>query len=424
MVDSQLRIMTTLDQDEAKQPANRARIWGLPKNVFFLGFVSMLTDLSSEVAIRTLPLFLANVLGIKASIIGLIEGIADSTATLTRLLSGWLSDRLGKRKVLVTAGYGLSTFVKPVLYFATSWWHILIVRFLDRVGKGVRTAPRDALIADSSLPGERGRAFGFNKAMDPAGAMAGLAAAALIVYFSQGGSLGLTRLTYQYLVLLAVVPALLSFLLLLAFVRDVTPTTKIPDTMPDEADGRVLNPNFKRYLAVLVFFTLGNSSDAFLMLRAQNLGMSIGEIFALLAVFNLVSALCSYPAGRLSDRLGRKTLISAGWLIYAGVYLGFAVATSTAHVWALYLVYGVYEGVTAGVEKAFVADLVPVRVRGTAYGFFNTAIGISALPPSLIAGVLWQAISPPAPFVFGAALAFTGFIGLNVMVKKEPQALQ
>ncbi|MGI9068986.1 MAG: MFS transporter [Pyrinomonadaceae bacterium] len=412
-----------IDSEGSKQPTSTARFWGLPKNVFFLGFVSLLTDLSSEVAIRTLPLFLANVLGIKASVIGLIEGVADSTATLTRLLSGWLSDRLGKRKVLVTTGYGLSTFVKPVLYFATSWWHILIVRFLDRVGKGVRTAPRDALIADSCTPAERGRAFGFNKAMDPAGAMAGLAVAAVIVYFSQGGSLGLTRLTYHYLVLLAVIPALLSFLLLVAFVRDVAPVTKSLDTMPD-ADGRVLNPNFKRYLAVLIFFTLGNSSDAFLMLRAQNLGMSIGEIFALLAVFNLVSAVCSYPAGRLSDRLGRKSLISAGWLIYAGVYLGFAVATSAAHVWALYLIYGVYEGLTAGVEKAFVADLVPGHVRGTAYGFYNTAIGISALPASLIAGVLWQAISPPAPFVFGAALAFAGFIGLNVMVKKGPQASQ
>jgi MFS family permease len=190
--------------------------------------------------------------------------------------------------------------------------------------------------------------------------------------------------------------------------------------MNPDSKGSRFDANFKRYLGVMVFFTLGNSSDAFLILRAQNLGMGVGEIFALLAVFNLVSSLFSYPAGRLSDKLGRKALISIGWLMYAGVYLGFALATNVIHVWALYLVYGIYEGLTAGVEKAFVADLVPTQVRGTAYGFFNTAIGISALPSSLIAGILWQTISPGAPFIFGAALAFTALIGLNVFVKKGP----
>ena len=401
-----------------KEAGGERRVWGLPRNVFFLGLVSLFTDLSSEVAIRTLPLFLANVLGVKTSIIGLVEGIAESTATLTRLLSGWLSDRIGKRKALVTIGYGLSSFVKPLLYLVSSWSHVLAIRFADRVGKGIRTSPRDALIADSSLPSERGRAFGFNKAADPLGAMVGLAAAAAIVYYSQGGSLSLTRPTYQKLVLLAVIPGFISFFLLVALVRDVAPVTKAVVTIP-ELGGQRLGANFKRYLLVLVFFTLGNSSDAFLMLRAQNLGMSIGEIFALLALFNLVSSLLSYPAGRLSDRVGRKTLISIGWLIYAGVYLGFALATKIEHVWALYIVYGVYEGMTAGVEKAFVADLVSVRVRGTAYGFYNTAIGISALPSSLIAGILWQEINPAAPFVFGAALSFAALIGLNVLVKKR-----
>ncbi len=403
-----------------QRPQDSTRIWGLPKNVFFLGFVSLFTDFSSEVAIRSLPLFLSNVLGVKASLIGLIEGIAESTATLMRLFSGWISDKIGKRKVLVTMGYGFSSFVKPFLYFATSWLHVLAIRFLDRVGKGIRTSPRDALIADSCLESERGKAFGFNKTMDPLGAVAGLTGAAFLVYYSQGGMINLTRATYQNLVLLAVIPGFISFFLLLGLVHDVSDVTpKAAEAKPGSETPR-FDSNFKRYLAVMVFFTLGNSSDAFLMLRAQNLGMGIGEIFALLAAFNLVSSLFSYPAGKLSDKLGRKTLISIGWLVYAGVYFGFAIATSLVHIWGLYIVYGIYDGVTAGVEKAFVADLVPVRVRGTAYGLFNTAIGISALPSSLIAGILWQEIGPAAPFVFGAILAFMALIGLNMFVKKEP----
>lgn len=416
--------MGCIKQDPAgdeiiQRQENFQKIWGVPRNVFFLGFVSLFTDFSSEVAICTLPLFLSNVLGVKTSIIGLIEGIAESTATVMRFFSGWLSDKIGKRKILVTLGYGLSSFVKPFLYFAASWSYVLSIRFLDRVGKGIRTSPRDALIADSCSAEERGKAFGFNKMMDPLGAVGGLAAAALLVFYSQGGMLELTRLTYQNLVLLAIIPGFISFFLLLALVRDVGPAT--PKTVEKASDPEVLrrNTNFKRYLAVMIFFTLGNSSDAFLMLRAQNLGMGIGEIFALLAAFNLVSSIFSYPAGRLSDKVGRKALISIGWLIYAGVYLGFALATDIIHVWALYLVYGVYEGLTAGVEKAFVSDLVPANVRGTAYGLFNTAIGISALPSSLIAGILWQGIGPAAPFVFGAALAFTAFIGLNLLVKKD-----
>jgi len=412
--------MNDLVRDKMFQhPETKLRIWGLPRNVFFLGFVSLFTDFSSEVAIRSLPLFLSNVLGVKASIIGLIEGIADSTATLMRLFSGWISDKIGKRKVLVTWGYGISSFSKPFLYFAASWLHVLAIRFLDRVGKGIRTSPRDALIADSSLENERGKAFGFNKTMDPLGAVGGLVCAALLVYYSQGGMVNLTRATYQNLVLLAIIPGFISFFLLLTLVHDVATATPKAAGVKVGSEASRFDSNFKRYLAVMLFFTLGNSSDAFLMLRAQNLGMGIGEIFALLAVFNLISSLFSYPAGRLSDRLGRKTLISLGWLVYVGVYLGFALATHIVQIWALYMIYGVYEGLTAGVEKAFVADLVGANARGTAYGFFNTAIGISALPSSLIAGILWQEIGPAAPFVFGAILAFMALLGLNIFVKKE-----
>ena len=391
----------------------KGKIGGIPRNVFFLGLVSMFTDFSSEVAVRTLPLFLSNVLGVKTSIIGLIEGIADSTATLMRLASGWLSDKIGKRKVLVTAGYGLSSFVKPFLYLATSWHHVLVIRFLDRIGKGIRTSPRDALIADSSAKEERGKAFGFNKAMDPLGAFLGLIMASALVYFSQGALLNLSGITYRKLVILSVIPGLASFIILVAFVREAP--HKVSKSKKETAgDGNIsrFDANFKRYLAVMILFTLGNSSDAFLILRAQNLGMNIGQIFAMLALFNLVSSLCSYPAGRLSDTLGRKKLISLGWLVYAGVYLGFAFATDIVHIGALYLVYGIYDGLTAGVEKAFVADLVPEWMRGTAYGFFSTAVGISALPSSFLAGVLWQRLGPPAPFLFGALLSLTALLGV------------
>lgn len=398
-------------------PRERIKILGLPKNVFFLGLVSMFTDFSSEVAVRTLPLFLSNVLGVKTSVIGLIEGIADSTATLMRLVSGWLSDKIGKRKVLVTTGYGLSSFVKPFLYLATSWVYVLMIRFLDRIGKGIRTSPRDALIADSCSENERGKAFGFNKAMDPLGAFTGLAIAAAIVYISQGSMLNLSKITYQNLVLLAVIPGFISFFILVAFVRDAPHGISRDSKIETSPEVLRFDSSFKRYLVVIVFFTLGNSSDAFLMLRAQNLGMSIGQIFAVLAAFNLISSLCSYPAGKLSDRIGRKALISIGWIVYAGVYLGFAVATEIWHILGLYLIYGIYDGLTAGVEKAFVADLAPAQIRGTAYGFFNTAVGISALPSSLIAGILWQEIGPAAPFVFGAVLALLALMSLNVMVK-------
>jgi MFS family permease len=386
----------------------------LPRNVYSLGLVSFLNDLSSEVTIRILPLFLSNVLGVKISIIGLIEGVAESTSTLLRIFSGWLSDRLNKRKPLVVLGYGLSSFVKPLLYFAYSWLYVFGIRFADRLGKGIRTAARDALIADSCGASVWGRAFSFQRAMDTAGSVLGLLMAAGLIYYKQKGMFVLTQPAYQLLVILAVIPAILCFITLLAWVKE-TPRP-IPIDPPDRNHDLVgLGKPFKKYLFIIFAFTLGNSSDAFLILRAQHMGMDISQIFLFMAFINIVASLSALPAGILSDRIGRQWLINLGWLIYALVYLGFAAAGALWYLWFLFPIYGLYYGLTKGVERALVADLVPVERRGTAFGLFNAAIGIGALPASLLAGWMWQVWGARAPFFFGAIMAFIALASFNLI---------
>lgn len=396
----------------AKTEAIRNQAIQLSPTVRALGLVSLLNDFSSEVAVRTLPLFLANVLGVRIAIIGLIEGIAESTATLLKLVSGYLSDRTGRKKSLALWGYGFSNFTKPLLYFATSWGLVLLVRFLDRVGKGIRTAPRDALIADVTPPELRGRAFGFNKAMDKAGGFLGLIVAAGVLYSTQQNTLTLTRESYEWLVLLAVLPGLLAVGIMAWWVEDCpqSPVKSSPALIWSEMTGR-----FWAFIAVLTIFTLGNSSDAFLMLRAQTVGFSTVEIFLVVAAFSLTIAMTSTKGGTLSDTFGRRGLIISGWLIYAVIYLGFAFASARWHIWILYMGYGLYYGAFLGASSAIVAELVPQHLRGTAYGIFNAALGVTALPASLLAGLLWDWYGPAAPFLFGAALAVVAAIGLLIL---------
>ena len=379
--------------------------------------MSLLNDISSEVTVRTLPLFLANVLGVKTGIIGLIEGLAESTATLLKLASGVFADRSGKKKGLTLWGYGLSGFTKPLLFFATGWPLVLVVRVLDRIGKGIRTAPRDALIADVTAPEYRGRAFGFNKAMDRAGAVAGLLLAAGILYFGGTGQVALTRENYQALVLLSVVPGIAAILVLARWVHE-RPRPASTKASSVRLAWRGLDTRFKVYLVFLVIFTLGNSSDAFLMLRAQTLGFRPAEIFLALAAVSLVITLSSTPAGALSDWLGRRRLIVTGWVIYAVIYLGFAFASSTWHVWVLYLGYGLYYGAFAGAASALVADLVPAELRGTAFGLFDGAVGVAAFPASVLAGLLWDRYGAPAPFRFGGALALVAAGGMLAVLPR------
>ncbi|MGA7678276.1 MAG: MFS transporter [Dehalococcoidia bacterium] len=402
--------------------AERKRIFGLNPNVFFLGLVSFLTDVSSEMIFTVLPLFLANILGVAAVTIGFIEGVAESTASLLKVFSGWLSDRLGQRKSLAVIGYGLSTLAKPFMYIATTWGLVLGVRFADRLGKGVRTAPRDALVADSVSAGQRGKAFGLHRAMDTSGAALGLVAAAAIVFFFQKGALELIRNTYHWLVLIGIVPAVLALFMFL-FIREAKKDSSTQSQSgclgksPQDAKAG-FDSRFKLFLGIMFLFTLGNSSDAFLILRAQNLGNSVIYILLMLILFNVVYAAVSIPAGVLSDKLGRRRIIVLGWLVYALTYLGFAVASTSWQIWLLFSLYGVYYGLAEGVARAFVADLVPEDRCGTAYGLFHGVVGITLLPASVIAGWLWQAVSPAAPFYFGAGLAFLAMIGLFALVRE------
>jgi MFS family permease len=402
------------------QIAERKRVFGLNPNVFFLGLVSFLTDVSSEMIFTPLPLFLANILGAATVVIGFIEGVAESTASLLKIFSGWLSDKLGKRKSLAFIGYLLSTLAKPFMYIATTWGLVLGVRFADRFGKGVRTAPRDALVADSVSAEQRGKAFGFHRAMDTSGAAFGLVAAAAIVFFLQKGALELVRGTYQWLVMIGIIPAVLA-LFMFFFVRESKRGSSpqryaVCSEKSAQSAKAGFDNRFKLFLGIMFLFTLGNSSDAFLILRAQNLGNCVLYILLMLILFNVVYATISIPAGILSDKLGRKRIILLGWLVYALTYLGFAMTSVSWQIWLLFALYGVYYGLAEGVARAFVADLVPEDRCGTAYGLFHGVVGITLLPASLIAGWLWQAISPAAPFYFGAGLAFLAMIGLLALV--------
>jgi len=367
--------------------------------------------------INLVPLFLSNVLGVRTNLIGLIEGVAEATASLLKLFSGWLSDKLRQRKWLAVAGYALSALSKPFFYVANSWQAVAAVRWADRFGKGIRTAPRDALVADSVSEEQRGLGFGIQRAADTAGAFLGILVAMLVVWLSQRGNLGLTAATFRTIVLISLVPAVLAVASLAVGARDVSVTKQRP--APKFAL-RSLGRQFVTFMLIVGLFDLGNSSDAFLVLRAQERGLNVLGILGMLATFNLVYTLVSAPAGLLSDRIGRRQLVIGGWLVYALIYCGFALAGRAWQVWVLYALYGVYYGLAYGTAKAMIADIVPEAVRGTAYGTYNAVLGILDLPASLIAGLLWDGLpalgfsgfGAPAPFFFGATLALLAAIAM------------
>jgi len=385
----------------------------LPRNVWAVSLTSFFMDISSEMVINILPLFLSNVLGVGTNVIGLIEGIAEATASLLKVFSGWLSDWLRARKWLAVAGYSISTLAKPFFYFANAWTSVLAVRWADRVGKGVRTAPRDALVADSIDESQRGLAFGFHRAADTGGAMLGLLIALGVVWAAQSASTELGRRTFQIVVLASLIPAALAVLSLALGAEDVPVTSQRERPV---VTFKGLGKPFLAFMVIVGLFDLGNSSDAFLVLRAQERGLNVLGILGMLVTFNLVYTLVSTPAGSLSDRVGRRKLIVGGWLAYAAIYFGFAVAGMGWHVWVLYTLYGVYYGLAYGTTKAMVADIVPAELRGTAYGTYNAVLGLLDFPASLIAGLLWQGVGswkgfgPSAPFLFGATLALIAAI--------------
>ena len=387
-----------------KQEADmeETRIAGFSRNVFFLGLTSLFTDIASEMVYPLIPIFLTSVLGAPIAVVGLVEGIAESTASLAKAYSGRLSDRLGRRKSLAVIGYGMAMAAKPLLALSVIWPQVLAARFIDRLGKGVRTSPRDALIADSSTPGEYGRSFGFHRGMDTVGAALGPLLAFVL--------LPLLRNNFRLFFVLALIPAALGVMVLAAFVRETPEAALEGGPLPTF---RGFDRRFKLFLLVIFVFTLGNSSDAFLILRARNLGVAVVLIPIVYFTFNMVHALLATPVGALSDRIGRKTVIALGYIFYALVYLGFGLAGSQLAVWLLFPAYGFYYAFSEGIFKAFTADIIPPERRGTAFGLLNLTLGIGLLPAALIAGWLWQAVSPRAPFFFGSAvslLALTLFI--------------
>ena len=397
------------------------RFFGLNVNIFFLGMVSLLTDASSEMIFTLVPLFLSNVLGATPTIIGLIGGLSESADALFRILSGWFSDKIGKRKPMAIIGYSISTIAKGFMYLAASWGGVLTVRFSDRVGKGVRTSARDALVADSVSSAERGKGFGLHRAMDTTGALLGLLIAALVIYLVQGRGLELGLEAYRWLVVIGVIPAVLSVLVLLVFVRDRRTQSSFDSKQPEQSYvpySTGLDSRFKLFLVIMAVFTLGNSSDFFVILRAQDLGASVLYITLILVLHNATYALISMPAGILSDRMGRRKIITLGWFIYALAYLGFAVATDIWQVWLLFALYGVYYGIVEGVARAYVADLVSEDQRGTAYGLYHGVVGFTLLPASLIAGWLWQNVNPAAPFYFGSGLALLAMLGIMTLMRE------
>lgn len=390
------------------QPVGRDRFLSFSRNVFFLGLTSLFTDISSEMIYPLIPIFLTTVLGAPVAIVGLIEGIAESTASVLKAYSGWLSDRLNKRKALTLTGYGLAAAGKPLLALSFVWPQVLFARFIDRVGKGIRTSPRDALIADSSLKKEYGKSFGFHRAMDTAGAAIG----PLIAF----AVLPLLHNNFRLYFSLAIIPAAIGVIVLALFVKE---TTHSVNGDKPKFDLKLFDRRFKLFLLVVLVFTLGNSSDAFLILRAKNLGIAVVFIPLVYFVFNSVYAIFSTPIGALSDRVGRKVVILTGFIIYSLVYLGFAIAKQPLTVWLLFAGYGFYYAFTEGIFKAFTADLVAPNLRGTAYGLLNMALGIALFPASLGAGWLWQKVSPSAPFFFGATMSLLALILFIVLIPND-----
>ncbi len=393
----------------------------LPRNVFAISLVSLLNDASSEIIYPLLPLFLSLTLGLSRKEIGIIEGTAESVSSLLKLFAGYFSDRLGRRKGLVVFGYALASFARPFIAFASNIYQVFAIRFADRVGKGIRSAPRDAMIADAATLKQRGLAFGFHRAMDHAGAIIGPLLGYAILLFVATNADTPQAGDYSKIFLFASVPALAAVLVAAFFVREKKREERVDaaNLQPPRFSLRGFNGNFKIFLVLVALFTLSNSSDAFLLLRANNAGISVKTIPLLWAALHISKVVSSLIGGGLSDKLGRRTLIASGWLLYAAVYAGFAFVSSAGMAWVLFLVYGIYFGLAEGAEKALVADLVRPDQRGTAYGLYNLAFGITVLPASILMGTIWDWYGAPTAFIFSAGIGACAAALLLLLIKPK-----
>ncbi|MDO8588871.1 MAG: MFS transporter [Armatimonadota bacterium] len=421
-----------MKSDSANQPgaadsgerAEKRKVFGVSPTVFTLGIVSFLTDVSSEMLVPIVPQFLRFVIGAPALSIGLIEGIAESTASVLRVWAGYLADRFGRPKLLTVIGYGLSALTKPFYIFSSNWYHVLAIRFGDRLGKGIRSAPRDVLIAEATEESVRGRAFGFHRAMDTAGATLGPLVILLLVWLLAGKLpaelVGQNRRVYTIIFVAASVPAVLGWLALVFFVRERR--REEDDAKKPELKLSALDARFRFFLVIVTLFSIGNSSDAFLVLRARSAPINMGfmEFLWVYVVFNAISAVVSLRSGILSDKIGRKPVVIAGWLVFSVVYFGMGRASSAASIWAWFLIYGFYYGMTEGILRAYAVDLAPRQLRGTAVGAYYTFTGVALLPASIIAGALWDKVGPSAPFYYGSITSLAAVVLLALLPAKSP----
>jgi MFS family permease len=424
-------------------PIDRPARFGITPPVWLLGWVSLFTDMASETIYPLLPLFLTQVLGAGAMSLGVIEGAADAANSGLKILSGWLSDRWGSPKKLVLAGYGLASAVRPLIAFVTVWPQVFAIRFVDRLGKGIRGAPRDAMLADLAPEHARGRVFGFHRAMDHAGAVTGPLLASVFLYFFPEH--------YRTLFGLTIVPGVIVMLILVrvpdrrrtppvgsGFSRTTPGSSTAPvasgfSRAPSDSSAPPVGSGFSRTttwrlgaafyraMAIILLFSLGNASDAFLLLRLSDLGVATFWIPLLWSALHVVKVASSLVGGALSDRFGRRALIAIGWVMYALVYAGFGFSDSLPIVIAIFLSYGLYFGLTEGNEKAWVADMAPPQARGTAFGIYNAALGAGSLGASLLFGFLWTRVSPQTAFLTGAGLAMAAAALLYLVVRPEPR---
>jgi MFS family permease len=386
---------------------NKKSFFGLSRNVFFTGLVSFFMDISSEMIYPLVPLFLTSVLGVNKSVIGLIEGVAESTASLLKAFAGWFSDRIGRRKSLMIIGYGISVLSRPIIATANIWQQVFASRFTDRLGKGIRTAPRDAIIAESTEPSHFARAFSFHRAMDTMGAVVGPALAIIL--------LELFSNNYRKIFWLSMAPGIIAVLLIIVFIRE---KRKNPGTGTERPRLTLNHFSWKAkfFIIIATIFAIGNSSDVFLILRAGQVGVPTVMIPAIYLMFNLVYSLSAIPAGIAADKFGRKRIILLGFILFAVLYYGFARAGNVTAIWVLFSMYGLFMGLTEGIQKAFLASIIPQDFKATAFGVYGTCVGLAMFPASLIGGLLWDHVSPSATFYFGAITATISAILFVILI--------
>lgn len=386
-------------------------------NVVLLGLVSFFSDISAEMVYPIIPLYLSAAFGATPALIGLIEGIAESLASLLKVFSGYITDKFGKKKPIAFIGYAAGLVYKVALILAGSWGGVLGARVIDRVGKGIRTAPRDVMVCDSADGNNLGKAFGVHKALDMAGSAIGIFISYLLL--EKAGKTA----AYKELFAISIIPAILG-LLMFFFIKEKRTHEDAKKREPFWQNIKKLDGQLKLYLFVAFLFTLGNSSNAFLLLRAKSVGFDDNNVILLYLIFNLTASILSIPLGRLSDRVGRKKLLVAGYIVFSAVYLGFAFASSQFTIIIAFVLYGFYSAMITGVERAFIAEISPVDLKGSMLGLHSTIVGIALLPSSVIAGLLWVRFGASSPFLFGSVMSLLAAFILLLFMKNGTMQVQ